>query len=94
MKIKKIKPAFRDKRGAIYDFLTDGNIHHVGMVTIKKNYIRGKHFHKKQDQYTLVYKGKVRIVTKNLNKKNSKIESFLLKKNGNGSFSSVLVPFS
>jgi len=80
MKIKKIKPAFRDKRGAIYDFLTDGNIHHVGMVTIKKNYIRGKHFHKKQDQYTLVYKGKVRIVTKNLNKKNSKIESFLLKK--------------
>jgi len=80
MKIKKIKPAFRDKRGAIYDFLTDENIHHVGMVTIKKNYVRGKHFHKKQDQYTLVYKGKVRIVTKNLNKKNSKIESFLLKK--------------
>jgi len=80
MKIKKIKPAFRDKRGAIYDFLTDENIHHVGTVTIKKNYVRGKHFHKKQDQYTLVYKGKVRIVTKNLNKKNSKIESFLLKK--------------
>ena len=80
MKIKKIKPAFTDKRGAIYDFLTGGNIQHIGMVTIKKNCIRAQHYHKKQDQYTLVYKGRVKIIAKNLLKKNSKVESFLLKK--------------
>ncbi len=80
MKIKKIKPAFKDKRGAIYDFITGINIQHAGMVTIKKNHIRAKHYHKKQDQYTLVYKGRVKIVTKNLLKKKSKIESFVLKK--------------
>lgn len=80
MKIKKIKPAFKDKRGVIYDFLTGVNIQHAGMVTIKKNYIRAKHYHKKQNQYTLVYKGRVKIVTKNLLKKKSKVESFVLKK--------------
>jgi len=80
MKIKKIKPAFKDKRGAIYDFLTGVNIKHAGMVTIKKNHIRAQHYHKKQNQYTLVYKGRVKIVTKNLLKKKSKVESFVLKK--------------
>ena len=80
MKIIKIKPAFKDKRGAIYDFLTGVNIQHAGMVTIKKNHIRAQHYHKKQNQYTLVYKGRVKIVTKNLLKKNSKVESFVLKK--------------
>ena len=80
MKIKKIKPAHKDKRGAIYDFLTGVNIQHTGMVTIKKNHIRAQHYHKKQNQYTLVYKGRVKIVAKNLLKKKSKVESFVLKK--------------
>lgn len=78
MKIIKIKPAFVDKRGSIWDFLTDDEIHHVGFLISKKNSIRGKHYHKEQKQYTLILKGKVKIITKNLLEKNSKIEEFLL----------------
>ena len=62
MEIRKISPAFEDDRGSIWDFLTDETIHHVGFLITKKNSIRGKHFHKEQKQYTLVTKGKMKIV--------------------------------
>lgn len=73
MNITKIKPAFEDERGEIYDLLTNESVNHIGLLKSKKKSIRGKHFHKEQKQYTLVLKGKVKVVTKNLLDKNSEI---------------------
>ena len=66
MEITKIKPAFEDDRGSIWDFLTDDTVHHVGFLISKKSAIRGKHFHKEQKQYTLVLNGKIKVTVKNL----------------------------
>lgn len=73
MNITKIKPAFEDERGEIYDLLTNESVNHIGLLKSKKKSTRGKHFHKEQKQYTLVLKGKVKVVTKNLLDKNSEI---------------------
>jgi dTDP-4-dehydrorhamnose 3,5-epimerase len=75
MKITKIKPAFVDDRGSISDLLTDENIQHAGLLESKKGSVRGKHFHKEQQQYTLVLSGKIRVVVKNLLDDNSKLET-------------------
>lgn len=79
MKIDRIKPVFSDNRGEIYDILTDQNIQHIGLFTIKKDSVRGKHFHKEQKQYTLVKKGHIKVKIKNLLEKNSKVEEKELK---------------
>ena len=41
----KLKPAFVDERGSIWDIVSDDTIHHSGYLISKKNSIRGKHFH-------------------------------------------------
>ncbi|CAD6516624.1 putative Cupin 2 conserved barrel domain protein [metagenome] len=74
MDVKKIKPAFEDERGSIWDYLTDEDIHHIGFLKSKKDAVRGKHYHKEQKQYTLVTKGKIRVIGKNLLENNSQIE--------------------
>lgn len=74
----KIEPAFSDERGSISDLLMNKQIDHVGMLISKKGSVRGKHFHKIQKQYTLVLNGKVRVITKDVTKTNSKIESIEL----------------
>jgi len=76
MKKIKIKPAHMDERGSIWDLLTNETTHHIGLLISKKNSIRGKHFHKKQKQYTLVLSGKIRITAKNLLDENSNKEIF------------------
>lgn len=79
MEIMKIEPAFVDDRGSIWDLITNEKIDHAGMLVSKKGSIRGKHYHKEQKQYTLVLNGRIKIVTKDMSKKNSKIEKFELK---------------
>ena len=74
MEIRRIKPVFEDKRGTIWDYLTDEDIHHIGFLKSVKNAVRGKHYHKEQKQYTLVTKGKFRVTGKDLSKNNSEIE--------------------
>lgn len=76
----KIEAAFVDERGSIWDFLTDKEVHHVGFLISKKNSIRGKHYHKEQEQYTLVLNGKMKIITKNIQNKDSKVEETILEK--------------
>lgn len=78
MEIKKIKPVFVDERGSIWDFLTDMAIHHIGFLETKKGAIRGKHYHKEQTQYTLVTKGKMRIIVRDVSGNNSPIEEYEL----------------
>lgn len=73
MDINKIKPAFEDERGVIYDLLTNESVNHIGLLKSKKDSVRGKHYHKEQKQYTLVLKGKVKVVTKNLLDKNAQV---------------------
>ncbi len=80
MEITKIKPAFEDDRGSIWDFLTDDIVHHVGFLISKKSAIRGKHFHKEQKQYTLVLNGKIKVTVKNLQNDNSTVETKELSK--------------
>ena len=78
MEITKIVPVFTDERGSLWDLLTNENIKHIGFLVSKKNSIRAKHFHKKEKQYTLVLKGKVKVIIKNLLEENSPIETFEL----------------
>ncbi len=80
MEITKIKPAFEDDRGSIWDFLTDENVHHIGFLISKKGAIRGKHYHKEQKQYTLVLNGKIKVTVKNLQNDNSVVETKELNK--------------
>ena len=80
MEIKKIEPAFEDERGSIWDLMTNDNVYHIGLLKSKKGSIRGKHYHKNQKQHTLVIKGRVKMVSKNLLEENAEIETFELKK--------------
>jgi len=75
MEVQKIKPAFEDERGSIWDYLTDEDIHHIGFLKSKEGAVRGKHYHKEQKQYTLVTNGKIRVIGKDLSKNNSQIET-------------------
>jgi len=58
--LKGIKPAFRDRRGAIFDIL-DETIRHVGIIDSRPGSSRGNHYHKKATQWTYVISGKIRI---------------------------------
>ena len=78
MEINKIKPVFSDDRGEIYDILSNPNIQHITIFTINKNSVRGKHFHKKDKQWIFVLKGQIKVKTKNLLEKNSKVEETVL----------------
>ena len=78
MEINKIKPVFSDDRGEIYDVLSNPNIRHITIFTINKNSVRGKHFHKKDKQWIFVLKGQIKVKTKNLLEKNSKVEETIL----------------
>ena len=70
----KLKPAFVDERGSIWDIVSDDTIQHSGYLISKKNSIRGKHFHKEQKQYTILLHGKMRILIKNLLNPDAKLE--------------------
>ena len=79
MNVDKIKPVFSDDRGEIYDVLSNPNIQHISIFTINKDSVRGKHYHKEEKQWLLVLKGEIKVKTKNLLEKNSKIEEVELK---------------
>jgi len=71
----KIKPAFTDKRGAIFD-LVEEKVSHVGLITFTKGAVRGNHYHKKSTQYTYILKGKIKFVVSDVHGKHKK--SFIL----------------
>ena len=87
MEIIKIKPAFEDERGSIWDFLSDDTIHHSGYLISTKDSVRGKHFHKQQKQYTLVLKGIMEISIKNLQIPESSLKKYVLHP-----FEMILIP--
>ncbi|MCX6718090.1 MAG: cupin domain-containing protein [Candidatus Staskawiczbacteria bacterium] len=58
--VKKIKPAFEDKRGSISDLLNE-KINHVGLIVTKKGCVRANHYHKLSTQYNYVLSGKFEV---------------------------------
>lgn len=78
LKLWKISPTFMDSRGIIADILEDRGIKHVGIIISLAGSTRGNHYHKKATQWTYVIGGKIKIYTKELKSKNSKIESFVM----------------
>jgi len=72
----KIKPAFTDARGHIFDIVEEP-VSHVGLITFKKGAIRGNHYHKKSTQYSYILKGRVKFVVADIHGKNKK--TFIIK---------------
>ena len=73
----KIKPAFEDERGAISNIL-EQDICHVAIITSKKGAVRANHYHPDQVQYVYLISGKYKTVSKDLNKKNAKVEELIV----------------
>ena len=68
---KKVKPAFVDKRGEIYDLLEEP-VNHIGLITFKKGAVRANHYHKKSIQYSYVLKGRIKLTISDVDGKNKK----------------------
>src|SRR6185503_15885394 len=64
--VRKLVPVYEDGRGKIFDVLDGESIAHVGFVTSRAGAIRGNHYHVQETQYTLVVKGKVKWITKDV----------------------------
>lgn len=71
--IKKINPEFEDERGAIANIIEEP-ICHVAVITSKKGSIRANHYHPKQIQYVYLVSGGYESISKDLRKKNAKVE--------------------
>lgn len=61
----KVKPAFRDARGEIFD-LIEAPVGHVGLITFLKGAVRGRHYHKKSVQYSYIISGKLKLAVSDL----------------------------
>lgn len=75
----KLKPVYQDKRGQIIDVWKEP-VHHVGIVTFTKGATRGKHYHKLSSQYNYVLKGKIKLITKNMKTKRSRLQTTIISK--------------
>ncbi len=58
--IKKIEPVHTDERGEITDLINE-KLNHVGLITSKKDSIRGNHYHKLSIQYNYILSGKIEV---------------------------------
>jgi len=65
--VKKLKPAYRDRRGVITDLLNE-KVNHVGLITTKKGAVRANHYHKLSTQYGYILSGKMEVSTAKFNK--------------------------
>lgn len=68
---KKIKPAFKDRRGKIIDILEE-NIGHVGYISFAKGAVRANHYHKKSVQYSYILKGTIELTISDTKGKNKR----------------------
>ena len=68
-----------DHRGYFTEFLKMGNVGQISYFTIKKNKLRGMHYHNTKIEKFLILKGKVKFEFKNL--VTNKIKTFFLKEN-------------
>ena len=76
--IRKVKPRFTDRRGAIIWLLDDGKtkIKSVLLITSKKGSVRSNHYHKKDTHWLYVVSGKMEYYEKPV--KGGKIKKAIL----------------
>ena len=72
MKIKKLTPTcdlrtVKDGRGGIFTFYPEDPLVEFSFVFIKKNKVRGNHYHPEFDEYFLITNGEGVLVTKDSN---------------------------
>lgn len=67
---------FKDHRGEISDLIENEKINAVTLITLKKGAVRGNHLHKKTWQWNYIISGKMKLISK---QKNKKIKRMLLK---------------
>ena len=67
---------FKDHRGEISDLIKNEKINAVTLITLKKGAVRGNHLHKKTWQWNYIISGKMKLISK---QKNKKIKRMLLK---------------
>lgn len=81
IKVLHIKPEFVDERGYISRIIDQDEfpIRAVLYIKRKKGSTGGNHFHKKDAHFIYLFSGKMKYIEKDMNKKNSKVESVLLK---------------
>jgi len=60
----RLEVAFRDERGQIVDMLEGAEINAVTYITIRKDSVRGNHYHKSTTQWNYVTAGKIMIRTR------------------------------
>lgn len=82
----KVKSAFDDARGSIFD-IVEAEVRHVGIIESKKGSVRAKHYHKKSTQYTFILSGKVEFFEKDMKTENAKLDKTTL-----GPFDLVITP--
>lgn len=81
IKVTHIKPEFVDDRGYISRLVDTDEypLRAVLYITSKKGSVRANHYHKKDAHFVYCLSGKFRYSEKNMKKKNSKVESVILK---------------
>ncbi len=81
IKVTKIKAEFEDDRGYISRLVDTDEypLRAVLYITSKKGTQRGNHFHKKDAHFVYCLSGKFRYSEKNMQRKNSPVESVILK---------------
>lgn len=81
IKVQHIKPEFIDERGYISRIIDQDEykIRAVLYIKRKKGSKGADHFHKEDAHFIYVLEGKVKYSEKDISKKNSKIESVMLK---------------
>lgn len=76
--VKRIKPAFKDKRGVIANILEEP-ICHVAIITSKKGSVRANHYHPKQVQHVYLISGSYESISKDLKNKDAEEERIIVK---------------
>ena len=81
IKVTKTKPEFKDERGYITRLIDQDKypIRAVLYITSKAGAVRANHYHKKDAHFVYCLSGKFKYSEKDISKKNSKIESVILK---------------
>lgn len=81
IKVTKIKPEFVDDRGEITRIIDQDKhkIRAVLFITQKAGSVRGNHYHKKDLHHVYCLSGKFRYSEKDMRKKDSPVESVILK---------------
>lgn len=68
-----------DERGRIFDILLNGeNVRHTGIIESKSGVRRGNHYHEIATEYIYILRGKLKWISKDVNRDDSPVEEIIL----------------